>query len=73
MMMPSGHVGIDRVYDREVVIGILLVVDDRLVGLAGKVRHIHALRRAEQILKPKFHRNTNSKMAKTPTEKMPVK
>ena len=36
------------------VIGILLVVDDRLVGLAGKVRHIHALRRAEQILKPEI-------------------
>ena len=48
------------------VIGILLVVDDRLVGLAGKVRHIHALRRAEQILKPEIpqkHKQQNGKDA----------
>lgn len=36
------------------IVGILLIVDDRLVGLAGKVRHIHALGRAEQILKPEI-------------------
>ena len=36
------------------IVGILLVVDDRLVGLTGKVRHIHALGRAEQILEPEI-------------------
>ena len=48
------------------IVGILLIIDDRLVGLAGKVRHIHALGRAEQILEPEIpqeHEQQNGKDA----------